>query len=240
MTCEFYEIDSIDAAITDAEWAFPQQFAPEIEAYWQAFANGKSGVFNGKVLVQHDGTVDGRVFRARYSVTDYKSFLGFLRLPHESTGTRNGFGMAALRSRDGAFILGEMGANTANAGKIYFPAGTPDLGDVVDGKVDLAGSVQRELCEETGLTPDEITFGTGWTVVLVPKRAAFMREARIDLDAEDARQLILERMRSLHEDELSNIVVLRAGDPLIDDPRLPDFCSAYIRRVFAQEAGGGA
>lgn len=234
MTLSFHEIDTIDALVEAHDWAFPRQHAAEIEAYWQAHCVGNSGIFNGKVLVQHRGAVDGRVFRAGYHVTDFKQFLGFLRLPHESPGTRNGFGMAALRTRDGAFLLGEMGANTANAGKIYFPAGTPDRDDIVDGHVDLAGSVVRELCEETGLNADEVTISEPWTVVLAHKRAAFMRRVMIDLPAKEARALILERMKTLREDELSTIVIVRPGDALLDDPRLPNFVAAYIKRAFAE------
>ena len=58
--------------------------------------------------------------------------------------------MAALRAADGPFILGEMGGHTANAGKIYFPAGTPDNHDVVGGKVDLAGSALRDSARKLG------------------------------------------------------------------------------------------
>lgn len=228
----FHDIDRINAAMEPYDWRFQHEHAADIERYWQEFATGKAGVFNGTVLIQHRGMVEGRVFRAAYCETDYKTFLGFLRLPHESPGVRNGFGMAALRARDGAFLLGEMGAGTANAGKIYFPAGTPDPGDVVDGRVDLAGSVVRELCEETGLRADEVIIGAEWTAILAHKRVAFMRPATIDLPAEEARRMILERMTRLHEDELSGMVVLRPGDALLDDPRLPNFVSAYIRRIF--------
>lgn len=234
MTPVFHEIDAVDATVGPFDWPFPRDHAAEIEQYWQKMAAGRAGFFNGTVLLQHQGHVDGRVFTARYHKTEYKHFLGFLRLSHESPGIRNGFGMAALRAADGAFLLGEMGAGTANAGKIYFPAGTPDEGDIIDGRVDIAGSVLRELCEETGLKPDEVRFGAGFTAVLAHKRVAFMRPTTIDLPAREARDLIRERMRTLHEDELKDIVIVRPGDPLLDDPRLPDFMSAYLKRVFSQ------
>ena len=74
----------------------------------------------------------------------------------------NGFGMGALRCSDGAFALGEMGQQNANAGRIYFPSGTPDPSDVSDGTLDIAGSVAREIEEETGLTPADYRADPHW------------------------------------------------------------------------------
>ena len=75
--------------------------------------------------------------------------------------------IASVRRRsvaaDGAFLLGVMGPHTINAGRIYFPCGTPDRSDIVGGKVDLDLSVRRELKEETGLDVAEFTAEPGWT-----------------------------------------------------------------------------
>lgn len=236
MSLSFHELDEVDAVFEPGDWAFARDHAAEIDRYWDEASCGKSGMFNGTVLVQHRGRVEGRTFRAAYMPVEYKQFLAYQRLPVPASEVRNGFGMAALRTADGCFLLGEMGAGTANAGKIYFAAGTPDMGDVRDGRVDLAGSVVREMCEETGLTEGEVRVGSGWTAILMPKKVAFMREVTIDLPARAARALMLERMKSLHEDELSDIVIV-GPDFDLDTPRMPDFMQAYLRRAFAASGG---
>lgn len=233
---QIVELDTIEAVYAPFDWAAPREHAAAIDAYWEGAVAAAPAIFNGIVLVQHSSRIEGRVFHAAYGPTPYKDFLGYMRLPIPETDVRNGFAMAALRSRDGAFLLGQMGANTANGGKIYFAAGTPDMDDVRDGKVDLAGSVLREMGEETGLRPEEVVVGAGWTCLLAEKRAAFMRDVFVDLTADEARALMLSRMKTLHEQELSDIVIVRAGDALLDDPRVPVFVQAYIRRWYARGA----
>ena len=51
--------------------------------------------------------------------------------------------MGGLLASDGAFALGEMGQHTSNAGRIYFPSGTPDLDDIRGAALDIEGSVAR-------------------------------------------------------------------------------------------------
>ena len=75
---------------------------------------------------------------------------------------RNCFALGALQGSDGGYVLGVMSGGTANAGKIYFPGGTPDPDDVAAGKVDLEASVRREVQEETGLGPEEFEMDSGW------------------------------------------------------------------------------
>jgi len=143
--------------------------------------------------------------------------------------------MAALRAADGAFLCGRMGEHTANPGKVYFAAGTPDREDLrPDGSLDLAGSVTRELCEETGLTTGEVVVGEGWAAVILTGRIAFMRPVSVPLDAEAARALMLGRMLEQDEPELSDIVIIRS---LADCDRydMPPFMRLYLAHIYGQD-----
>src|SRR5713226_8995453 len=96
----------------------------------------------------------------------FASFLAWRDWGFPDGGVFNGFGMGALRCSDGAFVLGEMGEHTANAGRIYFPSGTPDLDDIRDGAVDISGSIAREVLEETGLAPADQRAASAWDCVV--------------------------------------------------------------------------
>ena len=56
--------------------------------------------------------------------------------------------------------------------QLYFPCGTPDLGDISGETVDLSGSIVRELAEETGICVTERMFSPSWRVVFDGQRVA--------------------------------------------------------------------
>lgn len=227
---EIIELDRVEAAFEPFDWSFTRERADDIETIWQRETAAKPRLFNGRVLIQHRGVLDARVFRAAYGDVAYKDFIAWHRLGYPPPAVRNGFAMAALRASDGAFLLGEMASHTVNAGKIYFSAGTPDLEDVKDNRVDLAGNVLRELGEETGLTPADFHVDDRWTMVMLSTRIAFMRPVQIDLPAEEARALMLDRMKSLEDDELADIHIIRSVADL-DETRMPPFQIAYLRHM---------
>ncbi len=99
--------------------------------------------------------MSGTRFSADYFETDFASFLAWRDFGYPTASVFNGFGMGALLYSDGASCSARWASHTSNAGRIYFPSGTPDLDDIRDGTVDISGSVARELQEETGLRPGE-------------------------------------------------------------------------------------
>ncbi len=225
-------LSRVEARVEPYDWAFARENAALIAAHWAEISAGKPAMFNGRVMLQHRAAIRDGVFEAGYFETDYAAFLTWRDVGYPGPIIRNGFAMAALRANDGAFLCGKMGEHTANAGKVYFAAGTPDREDMrPDRTLDLAGSVTRELGEETGLRVDEVAVGEGWTALIEPGRVAIMREVRIDLSAEAARALMLDRMSELEEEELSDIVIVR---DLAETEKhdMPPFMRRYLAHMF--------
>lgn len=229
------ELSRIEAQVEPYDWPFARERAAEIAAHWAEISAGKPAMFDGRVMLQSQAAIEGGVLRARYFETSYSTFMAWRDFGHPGPIIRNGYAMAALRAADGAFICGVMGAHTANAGKVYFAAGTPDRNDArPDGSLDLAGSATRELGEETGLRPDELAVEDRWTAVILTGRIACMRPVRIALPAEDARRLMLERIAAQDEPELSDIVILR-GPADRDRFDMPPFMRRYLAHIWGKD-----
>ena len=144
----------------------------------------------------------------------------------------NGFGMGALRCADGAFIMGEMGHHTSNAGRVYFPSGTPDLDDIRDGAVDISGSVAREVLEETGLAPADYRAVSHWDCVVSGAAIAMIRLLDVDASGDELRARIEANLARQHQPELSAIHLVRGSGDLT--AAMPRFVTAFIERQFAK------
>jgi 8-oxo-dGTP pyrophosphatase MutT (NUDIX family) len=231
MAVEIVPLRQIDAVFEQREWDFALSHREIIASHWEKLVLEKPRMFNGKVLMQHRWSLVDGVYRTAYAPVDFASFLAWQQLGKPGTARRNGFAMAALRSDDGAFLLGVMGA----AGKTYFAGGTPDMSDVTaDGRVDLAGSMVRELSEETGLLPSEVTIEDRWVLALDSHRAAFLKPARTIYTAIAARAVMLDRIQTMADQELADIAIVRSVADL-DEKRMPLFAVEYMRSVFANE-----
>lgn len=229
------------ARLVGFDWAWSRENAAGIAAHWERRRAAQPKLFNGRVLMVAGARLGADGLDLDLFETDYASLLTHIDWGFPDPNVRNGFAMGALRGRDGAFVLGVMGAHTANAGRLYFPAGTPDLSDVrPDGTVDLQGSILREIGEETGLVLDPSALAPGWTLVNHAGRAALMRGVRLERDAEDVRGEVAAFIRQEgSRSELSEAVVLRSPEA-IEESRMPDFLPAYLRWAFGAGPGGQA
>src|SRR6185503_11290514 len=152
MSLPVIALDRLDIAFVPRRWPFAHDRRGEIDAHFADLRTRQPQMWNGRILLTGaDYRIAGRNLSGTCFETDFASLLAWRDWGFPDAGAVNCFAMGALRSADGAFLLGVMGAHTAGAGRVYFPAGTPEPADIVAGRLDLAGSVTREVEEETGL-----------------------------------------------------------------------------------------
>jgi 8-oxo-dGTP pyrophosphatase MutT (NUDIX family) len=194
----------------------------------------KPNMWNVRVLLGRDPLFAGGRFTASYFEADFASFLAWRDWGFADKDVFNGFGMGALRCADGAFVLGEMGSHTSNAGRIYFPSGTPDLDDIRDGAVDITGSVARELEEETGLAPGDYRSEADWHCVYTGPAVAMIRILHVDMAGDALRARIEANLALQQLPELSAIHLVRGTRDLT--AAMPGFVTAFIETQLARQS----
>jgi 8-oxo-dGTP pyrophosphatase MutT (NUDIX family) len=228
-------VQRLELGIAPYAWPFALTRRTEIDDHFAALRRSMPELWNGRVLLMKDAAVDDGVLRGTYFETGFADFMAWRDFGFPDRAVRNGFAMAALRGNDGGYLLGVMSAFTANAGRIYFPAGTPEPADVVGGTVDLLGSVLRELQEETGLDPAEFSVAPDWTAVDAGPRLAVMKVIQADRPAEAVREEVLRHLATEARPELADVRIVRSPDDF--DPAMPDFVTAYLSYVWARSPG---
>jgi 8-oxo-dGTP pyrophosphatase MutT (NUDIX family) len=221
-----HRVTQLDLKCDKWTWPFALERRADIDAHFAAKQAEKPKLWNGRVLLGRNPMFGADRFRADYFETDFASFLAWRDWGFADKSVFNGPGMGALRGNDGAFVLGEMAAHTANAGRIYFPAGTPDLDDLRDGAVDIAGSVAREVEEETGLTAADYRSDGPWHCVVSDGVIAMIRVLDVNLPGDALRAKIERNLAGQESPEFSAIHLVRGTSDF--KPTMPRFVTAFI------------
>ncbi|HTP90762.1 MAG TPA: NUDIX hydrolase [Xanthobacteraceae bacterium] len=225
-----FQVERLELVFKPKPWPFATKRRAEIEAYFAELQREKPAIWNGRVLLMHRQVVRDGVFSGDYLETDYASFSAWRAWGRPHAGVHDCFGAAAIIASDGACLLGVMGAQTFNAGMIYFPCGTPDPGDIVARNVDLDFSVRREVKEETGIDTSEFTVEPGWTTVADGALIAQIKVLRSPQTAEALATRMRDYLSHEKNPELSDIRIVRS--PRDFTPAMPTFVTAFLARHF--------
>ena len=227
-------LERLELAFAPTPWRFAAERRDEIDRHFATLRQTKPELWNGRMLLLTDHIIDQAVLRGSFLETDFASFIAWRDWGFPETGVRNCFAMGALRARGGAYLLGIMGPHTVNAGKIYFPAGVPDLDDVVGDTVDLASNVRREVAEETGLDPGAYDADDGWICVRTGPRLAMIKLLDVRATADELRARILVHLARESKPELAGIRIVRGRADL--DPMMPPFVTAFLEHQWSLPA----
>ena len=227
-----HRVTRLDLGLKPWSWPFADQRRAEIEKHFAGLLAEKPKLWNGRILLGRNPGFTGHCFNADYFESDFASFLAWRDWGFPDPDVFNGFGMGALRCADGAFVLGEMAPYTANAGRIYFPSGTPDLDDISAGAVDIAGSLVREVEEETGLIPADYRADGDWHCVVSGAAIAIIKILDVDMPGEALRAKIEANLAQQLQPELSAIHLVRERSDLT--ATMPRFVTAFLEMQFAK------
>jgi 8-oxo-dGTP pyrophosphatase MutT (NUDIX family) len=226
------------AALDDAEiilepwsWPFAADRRGEIDRHFASVQRAHAGVWNGRSLLMHRYEIRERVLRGACFETDYANLCAWRdwNLPDRSVS--NFFVAPALCAADGAYLLGEMAPDTASAGLLYFPCGTPEPDDIDDGGAfDLAGSLSRELLEETGLDIGTLESEPGWTLVRDRRYVTLLKRLKARQNAEDLRARIMGHIASEARPELVDIHIVRRPDDF--NAQMPPFVTLFLEAMW--------
>jgi 8-oxo-dGTP pyrophosphatase MutT (NUDIX family) len=226
------QVNAIDIVVERYDWPFARERAADIDAHWQAVRQLRPKDYNGRVFLFRNMAIqDGRLTGTCFEV-EFKAFIAARDSGYPDKAVFNCFAQGALRAPDGAFLLGEMAPHTANGGRIYFPAGTPDPSDAVDGRLDPDNSIMRELIEETGLGAADIVPQPGWSVVFDRQMIACLKVMRLKLNRTTALARIAAHIANEKNPELARIHVAASPGDIVAE-RMPLFVQAYLARELA-------
>ncbi|MCC7252422.1 NUDIX hydrolase [Hyphomicrobium sp.] len=219
----------VDLNVTDGGWAFADRSREEIDQHWELRTHEKPGFFNGVVHLMTECALSaGGMFSARFVRTDFKSFLYWRETGWCDQSVMDAFGSALILSADGQVLLGRQSAGHLNSGLCYPPSGFIDVRDIgPDGRIDIDGSVAREIAEETGLAAPAIARTGGYVLtfagpvlsIAVPYRsplpgAALLKDAARHISAEA-------------DSELADLVLAAPGDAAAGLP-MPDYARVLL------------
>ena len=205
---------SVRLPLTPSSLPFETTNTPEIDAHFADCLAADPRLFDGRVHFSTDHSMDGDTFtatcvQARFATLHYWRSIGFPQL-----GFRHVFGDVIPRASDGALLLGQMSAQTSNAGKVYFPGGVMDADDVHGDRLDVDHNIAREMAEELGIQPGDFPFAPGYLVCVHDAAVAIGRVLDLPWPADQARSWLLDSANTKGDGEIADLIIARRPSDL--------------------------
>jgi hypothetical protein len=214
MSISVLPINGVDIRFVPGAWPMPEDLRASVSGRWAAMLEANPHLWDGRILGVSPPVIgeDG-ILRSEAREDAFSAFLTWREAGFPEIGLRNLFGSALVVSADGFLILGVMGDDTANAGRIYPPGGSLEPRDVLeDGRVDVARSTEIELAEETGLSASDARLGN-LVAVLDGPRVSIGQAFHFDASADELLARIRADLERQEHRELADVVAIkRASD----------------------------
>jgi len=203
-------LDSVRLMLGEGALRFETKNRPAIERYWQSALAANPRLWNGPFFMFEDVRIENGILSGTGRATDFATFL-YWRDNGRPAGVTHVTGTSLPVMADGSLFAIRMAGHTANAGLVYFPAGSFDAADVAGGQFDVTGNIARELNEETGLEFREGDAEAIHTAVCVEGAIHVTRRNRLPFDFDEALRRLRHHQAQTGDDEIDTAVAIRPG-----------------------------
>lgn len=198
----------------------PLNYALEHEAAiitnWATDKAANPALFDGPFFMAEQAGVVGGAFNASYSRTRFATMMHWKKSA-SSTKPWHIFAVGVIVSGDNKLIAGRMAASTSAAGRVYFPAGSFDDGDVIGDTIDIDGNMQREVKEETGVDLAQAgSFDDQIHLVTANRSIALFRRYYFDIAADELLRKIRDHIASEIDSELDDVTAISVAGEMGD------------------------
>lgn len=226
-------VSRITVRLDDAPHPYELENRAAIDANWAAERARQPRLFDGEMILlasagYHDGRIEGRCHPIRFA-----TFLHWRRNRDASAGYHV-FASAMPVTADGALLAVRMGPHTANAGRVYFAAGSFERQDFSGGLVDVDHNIRREVAEETGFDLAGVPHERHYHALCTTAGLTLVRRYCLGVDAETAAARVRTHIAGETEPEVDEAVIIRAEADVPESA--PPHMKPLVRWHFSGEA----
>lgn len=204
----------------------------EIDANWRREIAANPALFDGRVMLFSSIVWRDDMLEATCHSGNFASFMHW-RLTRTSPLMRHMFAHAMLVAADGSLVAVRMGAHTANAGRVYFAAGSFDDDDLIGGEIDIDSNMRREVLEETGIDINGLRSDAVRHAFCSPAGTVIVRRYFLPWDHDEIARRVRAHIGRDEEPEIEDVVFICRGEPLPDN--LAQYMPALIDWHFSRQ-----
>lgn len=203
-----FDLDAVELSVDAAPHPYEVRHGGAIDGHWMTETARNPALFDGRIVLFSALALNGRRLEGRGHEARFATFLHWRAAP-DTALAQHCFAHGMLVAGDGALVAVRMGPHTANAGKVYFAAGSFESTDAVGSRIDADRNVRREVREETGLDLGFATPEPGWHGWSRAGRTVLFRRYRLAEGAEELAERIRAFVATQAEPEIVGPVIIR-------------------------------
>lgn len=210
------------------DWPLVREHRHAIDELWAQKSAANSGFFDGVVHLVSGWRLDGGNLTATAFATRFRDYLYWRETGFADRSVTDAFGAAIIRAADGGILLARQRSGNVNSGLVYLPGGFIDERDVGSGGViDIDGSIEREIAEETGLDLARLERRPGYVVTAVGAHLAIAACWHSSVGGEALCRQVGDYLSADPTGELEHLLLAERREDLLGLP-LVHYCKALL------------